>query len=137
MERAPYRSIAQQHGVSPDAVLRHKAEHLPRLLKRAHDAEDVAQADDLLGQVRDLQARTLAILDKAEAAGRLGTAVMAIKEARGNLELLAKLLGELDDRPQVNVLVTPAWVELRGRILVALALYPEARTAVVEALDAG
>jgi hypothetical protein len=35
------------------------------------------------------------------------------------------------------VLVSPEWLALRGRIVGALARYPEARLALVEVLDAG
>ena len=43
-------------------------------------AEDVSQADDLLGQVVDLQAKSMAILGKAKEAGDLRTALMAVRE---------------------------------------------------------
>ncbi len=132
--RASYPSLVAAYSVSSFALCRHKDRHLPKALVEAQDSATAADADDLLRQVRAMQTRTLAILDKAEAAGRLGTAVMAIREARGNLELLAKLLGELDERPTFNLVVSPAWLELRAHILVALAPYPEARASVAEAL---
>jgi hypothetical protein len=44
--------------------------------------------------------------------------------------LQAKLLGELSDAPQVNVVLMPEWLALRGAILAALAPYSEARAAV-------
>ena len=117
--------------ISEDAVGRHKANHLPAKLVMAEKAKEVAQADSLLDQVRDLQSRAYGILDKAEGAGDLRTALGAIREARGNLELLAKLLGELDERPQLNILVAP---QVQYAILAALQPYPEARVAVAEAL---
>ena len=130
----PYRRIASQFQVSEIAVRRHKAAHLPETLAQARDAEEVAHADDLLAQVRDLQARALSILDTAERAGDLRTALMAIREARSGLELLARLLGELSDAPQVNVLVMPEWLAVRSALLLALAPYGEARAAVASAL---
>jgi hypothetical protein len=110
---------------------------VPAVLAQAVEAADVAHADDLLAQVRDLQSRALAILAAAEAQGDLRTALGAIREARGNLELLAKLLGELDERPQVNLIVTPDWLRMRAAILATLAPYPEARVAVAAALTEG
>jgi hypothetical protein len=106
-----YRTIGER------AIRRHRTNHLPEKLAKAHEAEEVARADSLLEQVRDLQERALDILDQAEEAGELRTALGAIREARGNLELLAKLLGELSDQPQVNVLVSPEWLELRAVIV--------------------
>ena len=131
----PYRGIAQRFAASPDAVLRHKA-HVPAALARAQDAAAVAHADGLLGQVRDLQARTLAILAAAEWAGELRTALAAIGQARGNLELLAEMEGELDRRATVNVLVAPEWVAVRSALLEALQPYPDARQAVAGRLAA-
>jgi hypothetical protein len=87
--------------------------------------------------VRDLQERALDILGKAEEAGELRTALGAIREARGNLELLAKLLGELDERPVVNLNLSPEWLELRAVIVTALEPHPEARGAVLRALESG
>ena len=130
-----FRNIAERFGTSAAALHRHKADHLPVKLVKAREAEEVAQADDLLEQVRGLQGRALAILDKAEEAGELRTALSAIREARANLELLAKLLGELDERQQVNVLISPEWLELRAVIVGALEPHPAARGAVLRALE--
>jgi hypothetical protein len=132
---ASNRSVASLYDVSEAAVRRHKANHLPAKLAMAQAAEEVAEADNLLDQVKGLQARAYALLDKAEAAGELRTALSAIREARGNLELLAKLLGELDERPVVNLHVSPEWLELRAVLVTALAPHPEALVAVVGALS--
>ncbi len=136
LDGTPYRHIAARYGTSTGALQRHKDEHLPVALVKAKEAEDIAEADDLLGQVRALQGRALTILDKAEAAGDLRTALTAIREARGNLELLARLLGELQEGATVNVLVSPAWLQVRTVIVQALADHPEAQGAVVAALSA-
>ena len=124
-----YRTVGER------AVRRHRSNHLPAKLVMAEKAAEVAQADNLLDQVGDLQRRALAILDMAEKAGELRTALSAIREARGNLELLAKLLGDLDERPVVNLNVSPEWLELRAVIVGALEPHPEAMSAVVGALE--
>src|SRR5215218_8561839 len=85
---APYRSVARRFGLSESAVYRHKSEHLPAHLLKAREVEEVAQAEDLLEQVRHLQTHALDILKRAETAGDLRTALAAISQARGNLELL-------------------------------------------------
>jgi hypothetical protein len=131
---APYRSVAKRFGLSESAVYRHKSEHLPVRLLKAREVEEVAQADNLLEQVRHLQAHALDILERAEKAGDLRTALAAISQARGNLELLGKLAGELDERPQVNLTVSSQWLELRAVIVGALESHPAAHTAVVKAL---
>jgi hypothetical protein len=132
---ASNRSVASLYDVSEASVRRHKANHLPAKLVMAEKAAEVVQADNLLEQVRDLQQSTLNILAEAEQAKQYRTALSAIREARGNLELLAKLLGELDDRPQVNVLISPEWLELRALIVTALEPYTDARGAVLRAIE--
>ena len=132
---APYRSVAKRFELSESAVYRHKTEHLPTHLLKARKVEEVAQADDLLEQVRNLQAHVLDILERAEKAGDLRTALAAISRARGNLELLGKLAGELDERPVVNLNVSPEWLELRTVIVGALEPHPAAHRAVLRALE--
>ena len=130
----PLRAIADRWSVSKTSLMRHKAEHVPATLAKAQEAQEVARADDLLADVRALQARTLAILNAAEASEQHRTALSAIREARSNLELLAKLLGELDERPTVNLVLSPEWLELRAVVVGALEPHPDARGAVLRAL---
>jgi hypothetical protein len=131
---APYRSIARQFHTGAAAVLRHKAEHLLAELVKAKQAEDVAQADDLLAQLLGYRRRADALLDKAEHDDDYRSALSAIREARSCLELEAKLRGELDERAQVNVLLAPEWLAVREVLLAALWPYVEARQAVAAAL---
>jgi len=129
------RKVAERFsGTSVTALHRHKA-HVRANIAMAHEAKEVARADSLLEQVKDLQAKTLAILQKAEKTGDLRTAATAIGQARQNLELLGKLAGELRPDTQVNVLVaSPAWIEVRTQLLRALDPYPEAKQAVLAAI---
>lgn len=131
-----YRHIAARFDTSTGALQRHR-EHLPNQLVKASEAQEVAQADNLLAQVKSLQTRALSILDRADAAGDLRTALSAIREARGNLELLAKLLGELQQEGTVNVTISPEWLTLRAVVISALQPYPDAARAVSRALTAG
>jgi hypothetical protein len=119
--------ITQRYGVSKRSLFNHRDSHLPQQLKKAQKAEEMTQADSLLRQVLYLQSRALTILKTAEASGDLKTALGAIREARGNLELLAKLMGEIKEGTSVNILISPAWVSLRTVILQALEPYPEVK----------
>jgi hypothetical protein len=130
----PIRKIAERFGTSASALTRHKNEHLPVQLVKAQEAQEAAQAGDLLADVRQLYTRALAILKTSEDAGALAVALGGIREARACLELLAKLQGQLDDRPVVNVLITPEWQRLRTVIINALADEPSARIKVAAAL---
>ena len=129
------RSVASLYDVSEAAVRRHRTNHLPAKLVMAEKAGEVAEADDLLAQVQDLQARTLFILEEAETTKQHRIALSAIREARSNLELLAKLVGQLDDSPKVNITLSPEWLELRAVIIGALAPYQDARAKVLRAIE--
>jgi hypothetical protein len=129
-------ALVAKYRVSKDALSRHKANHIPATLVKAQEAQEVTQADNLLDQVRNLQARTLTILEAAEASGEYRTALAAIGEARRNLELLGRTAGELDERPQVNLYLSSEWSNLRTLIVGALKFHPEAKDAVVAALGA-
>jgi len=128
------RDIAGRFGISKSALDRHRKEHLPAHLLKAKDAAAVADADDLLRQAGALRSKAISLLMKAEAAGDLRAALAGVREARGCIELLARLLGEIRDGPIVNVTISPAWIEVRGAVVGALAPFPEARTAVAGAL---
>jgi hypothetical protein len=56
-----------------------------------------------------------------------------VKRLEGLVELLARVRGELPE-PAVAILVSPAWLTLRTRIIQALEPYPEARQAVAAAV---
>jgi hypothetical protein len=118
---------------------RHK-KHIPARLAKASEAAEVIQADTLLARLLSLNAETMAILREARA-GRIKDnelALRAIARAEKQLELQGKLLGDLNDTPTVNVLMAaPEWLTLRSTIILALEPYPQARTAVLEALSVG
>ncbi len=134
VERQPFRHIAAQHKVSTSALVRHFDDHLPPALVAATAAAEVAHADTILAQVQTLRDRALGILDSAEECKDLRTALGAIREARGCLELLGKLAGELQDAPAVNVFVSAEWLQVQAIILTALEPHIDAKLAVAAAL---
>ena len=146
----PYRGIARQFRVSEDALPRHKADHLPRKLALAKDAQETAQADDLLADLRGLRQRAdrlylvsegilrraLQAQDLASANAAVRSAISANREARGTLELLAELEGKLERRAQTTIILSPEWPRVYGALLAALQSHPAARIAVAERLHA-
>ena len=101
------RTIAERWSVRKTALMRHRNEHLPYSAieakeAEAKEAEEDDPGDDLLDQVRDLQERALATLEEAEEAEELNAALRAIREVKGNLELMTDPLNELDERSVDN-----------------------------------
>jgi hypothetical protein len=151
----PYRTIAQQFATSPWAVLRHKATHLRGMLAQAERRQEqddrqhgdrlgrqvqeqehksMEQALDVVKQLRAINAAALTILDQARQAGNGELVLKAVDRVQRQIELQAKLLGELSDAPTINVLMLPEWLTLRTAILDALMPYGEARIAVAQRL---
>ncbi len=128
------RLLAALYGVSDRALRRHAANHLPAALAEARSAEAATKADDLLAKVAQLEADAQRLGRAAEAAGDLRTALGAVRELVRIVELLARLKGELDERPHVNILVSAQWLNVRRTLLVALQPFPQARAAVSESL---
>jgi hypothetical protein len=91
----PNRRIASQRDVSEASVRRHKAEHLSKALVKAAEKREEIRGSQLLDQVLDLQTRTLALLSEAEQDGDRRTRLGAIREARSNMELIGRFLGEI------------------------------------------
>jgi hypothetical protein len=134
----PLRDIAGRCPVSRSALHRHKQEHLPGHLLKAHEEESIGQAIDVVRQLKAINAACLEILQKSRADGKHSISLGAVDRIHRQIELQAKLLGELQDGgPQVNILVAPEWREVRVTVLQALQPYPEARAAVAEVLQDG
>lgn len=124
--------IATEYNLNERAVRRHAETHLPAVLVRAAQADADRDDLDVMVEAEKLYRRTMGILDANEKDGKMSLA--AIREARPILALVGELRGELDRRPQVNVLISPQWITIRTEVLKALIPYPEARAAVAAAL---
>ena len=130
----PFRRIATHRDVTEQSVRRHGASHLPESLATAQEERERIRASNLLNELHDLHDRVLGILETAEELGDLRAATGAIREARSLIELLAKLTGQIDHKPEVNIVLSPQWLTIRVAILDALEPFPEARVAVGDRL---
>ena len=135
LDRLPYRRIATRYGLSEAAVRRHSGEHIPELLLKAYEAIERDDAEDLAGELRKVKADVHRLKEKAEEEGDLRTALLGCDKALKALELQAKVEQLIQTAPAVNILVAPEWVALRTKLLYALDAYPEARGAVLRALE--
>ncbi len=132
-----FRDIAGQFDLSKTALARHKESHIPNELLKSNDIQEIAKADALLVQLGEVREKTLSLLDKAEAAADTrvyGAPVAYLREVREQIKLLAELEGRLASQPQITIVSSPQWIELRTLIIGALEPYPEARKAVVHAI---
>jgi hypothetical protein len=132
----PYSKLVAAHGITKSALSRHRQRHLSpalaRLQAQARPLEE--QYRSSFSRIEDLYTRASRILDLAEGRGAASTSLAAIRELRQIVELLARVTGELDERPVVNLIASPDWLALRGALLEELGAYPEVRARVVRRL---
>jgi hypothetical protein len=101
-------------------------------LDRLRDTE----SQSLLANLVSIRHRLFASLDVAEECGDSNMVCRVTGQLHQNLELTGKLLGDLGIGHSVtnNVLVLPAYVEMRVQLINALRPFPEAGRAVAAAL---
>ena len=127
--------IGKLFNLNDRAVRNHREKHLPKSLVKAQQFKEQSAANDLVERLDEIYIKAWDLLLKAEQNGSFQPAVGALREARQTTELFARVIGELKSGTTVNVLYNPEFVQVRGLIYKALLPYPEARQAVITALD--
>jgi AcrR family transcriptional regulator len=138
LERTSAADVARIIGCNRSTVTRHLRNHLIPEMRQSYqaNAEPELKALDVLAEMRELYARMKQHLADAEAAKDWQAIKSFHSEARKDLELLAKLLGELQQEGTINVSLSPEWLSIRTVILQAVTPYPEAAKAITAALSA-
>jgi hypothetical protein len=131
VSRVPYRDIERRFGVGRNALKRHAQEHIPKLLVESSKAVEVANADSLLERLEGWAGRIETAIDAVEGQEDYGQFWKGVSVLRPYLETIGEITKELERRPQVNILIAP---QVQQVIINALAPYPDARKAVVDAL---
>jgi hypothetical protein len=115
----------------------YKNKKLPEILSKSETLRTEVESthgNSTLAEVRELKTKALDILNEAQSAGDLKTALLGIREARSCLELCMKAEGQIKDGPQITIINNPEWVELRAVILTALDDFPTAKQRVIDAI---
>ncbi len=128
-------AVARAVGCNRSTATRHARNHLLPELREAVAADPDLKHLDVVSELKDLYARMKGHLERAEQSDNWQAIKGFHSEARNDLELLAKLLGELQQEGTVSIYLSPEWLSLRAVVVEALTPYPQARTAVLEALN--
>ena len=133
------RTIAAQFNLTKTSLIRHRESHIPDLLLKSNDIQNITSADALLARLEEEAGFVRDMREAAKAEGDIELALKAVDRALKCVDLYAKIRGLIQTQPQVNlqqvnIYDNPEWVELRTLIITALDPYPEARAAVVHAI---
>ena len=101
---------------------------------RETTAARLEAAASYLDQLREVRDKAAGLLDQAEASDNLRAAGVFLRELREQIRLMAELEGRISNQPQITLITSPEWVEVRSLVINALEPYPAAREAVVHAL---
>lgn len=126
--------VAEKYKITPSTICRHKAHTRTQLIQ----AGEATPRDQMsaIQRVNELDKEADRILKNARKKGDNTTALRALKEMRELISLAARLNGELNQNVIHNHLhISPEWAVLRGVILKALEPYPDARKALLTALQ--
>jgi hypothetical protein len=88
-------ALSRRYGIPNTTLRRHIAEHIGRALTIS-DGQSVDPNLPLIEQMQRLQARTVELLEAAHKSKQSGVALQAIREARANIQLWARLTGQID-----------------------------------------
>ncbi len=146
----PQKRVAEEYGVSKDAIGRHYRGEHHKITKPAKKRavkkpkQKVALQDEslpvkytgpdgVLKSIYHVMNELETMFDDSRGGETNRTTIEIAKVIKGFHELSAKIEGLIREG-QVNILVSPGWVALQNDIIAALREYPEARAAVLERL---
>lgn len=134
IDKIPYERIAAEYGPSIASISRHK-EHMAERIAKVDHARDIASGGTLLQRLEDLETHAKRIGQAAEEQDRLSIALQANREQQRIIEILLKVAGELKNQTEVNITISPEWIQLRSVIFKVLENYPEAKAALAAELQ--
>ena len=97
------RSLARRYDISRNALAAHKLNHVSPALLAVRQERVAAGASTTVDRLEALFETGQSILDAAKKSGNAALGLSAMRELRGTIELMARVTGELDERPQVTV----------------------------------
>lgn len=111
--------------------------HALEVARAHHEAEERKDqhAIDAFQQLRAINAACLEVLREARKRDDHLNLLRAVDRIARQIDLQARLLGQIQEAPTFNVAILPEWHGIRQKVLEALQPHPEARLAVIQALE--
>jgi len=131
VRRTSYRNIAQRFSVSETALSRHLNDHLAEYVQKALTEYGLQKGVRVLSKLLGVIEKLDTYLENAEDSREF---VVVAAELRKELELVAKLEGELAVEGTTTLIANPQWLQVKNVIVESLGPFPVARQAVLEAI---
>lgn len=93
----PLRSIADRFTTSKTSLIRHRDNCISQQLQKAREGSNSAQASALIRRLREITEKTTRVLTRAQLQKNGDLALKAIARLERQLELEARLLGQLEE----------------------------------------
>lgn len=95
-----YRDIGRRFGVEWHSLIRHEHNHLRSSLRQSQEVQSMASVEHLTARMAELEAYVTGVLERNAEDGDDRVVLLAVREGRGNVEVLAKLgpLGAVEQR---------------------------------------
>lgn len=122
-------------GVNRSSVSRHMRTHVQKAVAEAiSQDQELADGLNVTKQLIEINKAAREILSEARAKGDNYMALAAIARVEKQLELQAKLLGDIATGINIQIIQSPQFTEFKALILGILDTYPEVKALVVESL---
>lgn len=128
--------VARHVGCDPALVTHHLKKCIGRALVRAAETDvAIKKALDVAAVLEESHSTTMSILNDALAEGDRKTALDALAVEVKQMSLIARVTGQIGAAPQINVLLTQDYMDLKQVLVNAVSEIPEARHKLVQALS--
>lgn len=129
-----YREAGRIVGCSHVAIERHFTNHVVPELRKELETRDPANMIEVVDELVDAHKTTLELIGEARLAGDIKTCFTGQQTQLKQLEFFAKLTGQTAERAEINLYMSPEFMQLQQLVVTSLADYPEARLRLGEAL---
>ena len=127
--------VADILGVNRSSVSRHMRDHVQKAVAEAISQDkELEDGLNVTRQLIEINQAAREILSEARAKGDNYMALAAIARVEKQLELQAKLLGDIATGINIQIIQSPQFVEFKTLILDILNDYPDVKTQVVDSL---
>jgi hypothetical protein len=131
-----FREAGRIVGCDSHAIAAHFRNHVTQELRKELAIKEPANMIDVVDELLEAHMTTLELIEEAHASGDIKTCFTGQQTQLKQLDLFARLTGQTPAQAetQVNLYMSPEFMQLQQLVVTSLAEYPEARRKLGEAL---